>query len=374
MRLQRCVLTLNSQVLYIIQELSLQVFVNDGLPSTICKTCLTKLEQALDLRKQIIESDAKLRKDLQLKTLKEDQHWTSHDVGHLSDSTDNEVQKPASKTKRKGAQKKIAVKRARAEKQPLSCKECKKTFKNQYYFEVHNTRHTGYMPYTCEVCNKGFSMRWVLNIHSRVHTGAKPYSCDICGKLFRFASALPNHMRIHTGIRPYKCDVCAKSFTQIGGLKVHQRTHTGEKPYICEICSKCFGEFASLNRHRRTHGNERNYPCPTCGKLFSDPSQVQRHLKTHTGEKPYSCELCDKRFTARGSLKVCKFVLMLIVQKGMTVKLKLESKSEKRPWGKLNTVIRTLRNTIRPHMEPRGTPHSIYHTSSTFEQLMQLFI
>lgn len=291
---------------------------NDGLPTSLCTDCLTKLNAAYVLRKQIILADIKLRETQNIQNkptngrvnreTEKKQCNVSESLLHEEDtnncengndysdySSEDDIplvnRKKIRSTKRKYGNK-AKLKRTK-EKLTYSCNECQKTFKNRYYFEVHNTKHTGFKPYMCDVCKKGFSMRWVLNMHSRVHTGVKPYSCDVCGKLFRFASALPNHMRIHTGVRPYKCDICGKSFTQIGGLKVHQRTHTGEKPYVCEICSKGFSEFASLNRHVRTHKNERNYPCPTCGKCFSDPSHVHRHLKTHSGEKPYSCEVCN---------------------------------------------------------------------------------
>lgn len=210
------VLKSNSNIIYF------KISENDGLPTSVCPDCLNKLTDAYALRKQIITADSKLRQTQYIKNdcesseetekklcrlnnlspLKEEDTNNCENDNDYSDYSSEDdiplINKKKLRNTKNTYGNKAKVKRKK-EKVTYSCNECQKTFKNRYYFEVHNTKHTGFKPYTCDICKKGFSMRWVLNMHSRVHTGVKPYSCDVCGKLFRFASALPNHMRIHTG-------------------------------------------------------------------------------------------------------------------------------------------------------------------------------
>ncbi|XP_045387763.1 zinc finger and SCAN domain-containing protein 5B [Lemur catta] len=134
----------------------------------------------------------------------------------------------------------------------FECKECKKRFRYESQFLIHQRTHTGERPFKCP-CGKGFLQHSDLRVHRRIHTGEKPYECDICHQRFTHQSTLHGHERIHTKERPYKCQFCEKSFNHRGNLNVHQRIHLALKPFTCPECTGTFRQLGTFKRHLKTH-------------------------------------------------------------------------------------------------------------------------
>ena len=135
----------------------------------------------------------------------------------------------------------------------ITCKYCKKSFKNKSIFAIHERVHSGEKPFKCKSCNKTFTQSSSLVMHERIHTGERPFQCITCKMVFAYSSALKVHTRTHTGEKPYICKYCNKGFTQLAHLKKHERIHTGEKLYKCKKCETCFTQKRSLNTHEKTH-------------------------------------------------------------------------------------------------------------------------
>jgi uncharacterized Zn-finger protein len=156
---------------------SIEISEDDDLPKAICLSCLEKLNETYDFKSLIITSDSQLRQ----KSFQEDEIDdcnVSETINYNQKSENEEFQQHKEKYNHKGS-------KSKQKQKSFTCKQCNKTFKYRYYFEVHNSSHTGQKPYVCNICNKAFSMRWVLKMHSRIHTGDKPYKCEICQKTFR---------------------------------------------------------------------------------------------------------------------------------------------------------------------------------------------
>lgn len=90
-----------------------------------------------------------------------------------------------------------------------------------------------------------------------------PVHCDTCQKSFTRKYHLERHL-VHTSCNPgtferqeFSCEVCDKKFSRIDNLRMHLRAHLGQKPrsreFQCPYCDKSFYGSSLLNIHVRTH-------------------------------------------------------------------------------------------------------------------------
>ncbi|XP_044203525.1 zinc finger protein 665-like isoform X1 [Thunnus albacares] len=151
-------------------------------------------------------------------------------------------------------------------KKAYACPDCGKTFKNEYYFKLHQRRHSGDYLFFCSECGKSFLTTNSLKKHKLTHTGEKNFHCEQCGRAFSQASHLKGHLKTHSGERPYLCSICGKSYSKAYVLKVHLRVHTGEKPYTCEKCGKCFYYYQGYQAHLKIHDKKPKPPTKPLGR------------------------------------------------------------------------------------------------------------
>ncbi|BFF89772.1 zinc finger protein 184 [Drosophila madeirensis] len=129
------------------------------------------------------------------------------------------------------------------------------------------------------------------------------HRCIVCSNTYPNASKLADHLRTHLNEKAYECEVCSKRFTTSCNLSTHIRTHTGEKPYKCDHCTRCFADRSTHRKHERMHTNERPYACHICPKTFSLSSTRKAHILTHSKEKAHGCLKCNKKFRLPHQLK-----------------------------------------------------------------------
>ena len=82
---------------------------------------------------------------------------------------------------------------------PITCKECKKTFKYKSKLIRHELVHNKIKKFACCYCSKTFSLSYNLKVHVRIHTGQKPYKCKYpgCNKSFVQSNNLKSHFKLH---------------------------------------------------------------------------------------------------------------------------------------------------------------------------------
>lgn len=101
-------------------------------------------------------------------------------------------------------------------------------------------------------------------------------------------------LSINTDNSMYSCEYCQNNFTTKISLQDHLKTI--HKKFVCKVCDKRFASLSTLCRHVKAHEMPRRHLCNECGKSFFRSDELTRHMLTHTGEKPFNCNLCEKSF------------------------------------------------------------------------------
>lgn len=135
------------------------------------------------------------------------------------------------------------------------CKECDKSFQYASALKLHTLSHTSEKPYICDRCPSGFTQKSHLTRHLLIHKeNAKTFECSECKMSFRQRFYLQVHMRGHSGAKPYTCKECSKSFSQKSHLNTHAKSHQ-EKKIICDLCNKHFTLLHHLSTHMQNVHN-----------------------------------------------------------------------------------------------------------------------
>ncbi|XP_041968593.1 zinc finger protein 91-like isoform X5 [Aricia agestis] len=171
---------------------------------------------------------------------------------------------------------------------------------------TRNTNGDGATVFSCKICQRVFMQKkYVLQHYNDVHLKKRRhlrscYLCDVCVP----QHLRPQHMEEAHGVPMPKCNACGKKFPHPFKLLHHQRTfHMGELNYECEVCHKKFGSVAYLNKHSVIHRTERPFKCEFCDKTFKASKNLRIHMKIHLDDRRYACKSCGERFVQSSSLK-----------------------------------------------------------------------
>ncbi|KAJ8949701.1 hypothetical protein NQ318_013566, partial [Aromia moschata] len=112
----------------------------------------------------------------------------------------------------------------------IKCDECNLTFPSRVKLYNHKrTCHTA--PGICNIC--GLVVRADnLNRHVQMHS-EEPVTCKICKKVFKNPESLRGHSLIHKGL-VFTCEYCGKTSRVKSEHHRHLKTHTGKIHFIFE--------------------------------------------------------------------------------------------------------------------------------------------
>ena len=191
--------------------------------------------------------------------------------------------------------------------------------------------------FLCSECGKSFTEEAYLYIHqTRVHDKTL-LTCDTCGENCVGKVALQNHKRKHTAVaKPklktiLKCEICAFETSNMANLRRHKGVHIEKpqkkkKPTECEECGKTFARKDSLDKHVKVHKkSEPVEACKECDYKGSGTADLKNHVnlvhqqvkkvKSTAGfgnfvrkEKTkalnqFMCSECSKTFNSNANLK-----------------------------------------------------------------------
>lgn len=156
--------------------------------------------------------------------------------------------------------------------------------------------------FPCPNCERSFPLRQLLDIHMVNHSRQRSFACEACDKRFFSKYDLGKHMLIHTGEKPYQCVVCHKAFTRSTLLHRHEKIHTDQPKFLCVFCEKPFLSKDELEKHTERHRKNRPFPCKVCGKSFAFKQGLERHETIHAKEQPFPCQYCSQSFSTPSKL------------------------------------------------------------------------
>ncbi|XP_055910891.1 zinc finger protein 665 [Eupeodes corollae] len=168
----------------------------------------------------------------------------------------------------------------------------------------------------CKICKKTFKKEETFTAHMRVHAGLKPFPCQQCDKSYARRSRLKLHVDTkHEGVTAEKfpctepgCDriMCSKQTLRKHIKDIHNSTgaKTTSQPYICEECGKVLTSLATLKNHRFLHtGQQPPHECPQCFKRYITKNKLKEHMNRHAGIRNFVCPHCGAKKSTRTELK-----------------------------------------------------------------------
>ncbi|XP_022819006.1 zinc finger protein 287-like isoform X1 [Spodoptera litura] len=308
---------------------------------TICESCVTRLRDAVDFKKQVLTCEEAFRDLYNRNFIKEAEPIVQVEVKQeipdanlddvfkdscpldsgndyvCVDSEDemelrvDEQDEPSEVDVKSKKRKLRSNKKAQKNK---SCRTERKSVKVESegnsgskkiggaYYEIVDEK------YRCKECGNTFSSQPLVSQHYRfVHLKRRPRlrKCPYPDCSVKIPANLrTSHLDLEHGVPAPSCGVCGKKFRYPSGVLEHQKkVHMGEKTCVCNLCEKSFFDNHSLKLHMTTHSDLRKFKCDLCGKRFRWENNLKDHVRIHTGDKRFTCPVCGKDFVQKSTLK-----------------------------------------------------------------------
>lgn len=287
-----------------------EVLENDGLPSNICTKCISKVNDAHELRKQCQRSDIHLRELYgkaytinPQKTMKDQYCQTDH-------SFDSNL---------------------------IKVNDTFPTYKPSLMALKDTKEHDGISEAKC-ITEEGLG---TASSKHNVHVKCKEsqYEKNVGREAYRTRRmAMFKRMTSIENLRNYKerqRKYIKKSANRDDSL-VDTKKSDSQSSYICPKCSRCYSSKRSFDRHVSSHDGKR-FTCEECGKYFVQLKELIEHSKLHVvKEKPKAvlCKICNRNFR-----KTDTMVRHLNVHKRVNPKEVLSILKEIRERRKLENIL-----------------------------------
>ncbi|XP_058813351.1 zinc finger protein 782-like [Topomyia yanbarensis] len=330
--------------------LRLEISADDGLPQTLCETCLSSLTKMFETIKTFRDNDRMLRLQLcgvaglaqiniKEEVLSEEREQTpthelqddiidaknilvkqdgsddqqsddlksdpeNFDKEWFQSDTENSDMLEEEKSTKKRSRKK-QTKKGKVGSSKMSKGRKRRRPKAQLE-EPNRPRLNDFRCYICKSDSLGTPEALLAHLNS--HMNELPYTCTDCvleTVVINKVSTLNIHKRMHEN--PHKCPHCDKRYSNKGAVDTHVQTHhSGDNapcPSPCEQCGKICSSKASLKHHLKWHSNTST--CEFCGKMFPEKHKLRRHIeRKHEKIKKYECHLCQKKLCSLDSVQV----------------------------------------------------------------------
>ncbi|XP_041968599.1 zinc finger protein OZF-like isoform X10 [Aricia agestis] len=160
--------------------------------------------------------------------------------------------------------------------------------------------------FVCKTCERAYPSRKYFNTHyHHVHLRKRPKlrSCALCDVRVS-SNRRPFHMEAAHGVPRPACNDCGKKFAFPFELLRHQKSdHLGEKKFQCAHCDfKCENRSWFID-HTTVHTGLRRYQCEVCEKQFKRREHLRVHMLIHLNDRRHVCKICLAAFVQWSSLK-----------------------------------------------------------------------
>ncbi|XP_041968588.1 zinc finger protein 879-like isoform X1 [Aricia agestis] len=164
----------------------------------------------------------------------------------------------------------------------------------------------GAKEYVCKICERVFTKRANFSQHyNHVHLKKRPKvrSCHLCDeKVPGYKRAM--HMEEKHGLPAPTCNACGMKFAYPFLVLEHQKkVHMGEKKFACSICGKQVDTKYRLRQHEMVHKSDKPFNCVICDKQFKWKNNLQIHMAMHLNVRKHACNKCPAAFVQTSSLK-----------------------------------------------------------------------
>ncbi|XP_072943131.1 uncharacterized protein [Epargyreus clarus] len=334
----------------------------NGPKRLICEVCITRLRDACNFKKQVLDSEKKFvdmvgRGDFRPKAtpilyeeqmkseismeavdmddveyLNEDDHFDDDSFKDEATSTRTDVLDTT--VKKRGRPKKAAVKPekktkvAKVEEKPRTSKVSKDEIAQSKYLHQHYTSerrrnnlkilfdNTSIIPfkwrgkYLCFYCGKEYSDYADFKKHTKSHS-----MCTIQDYDNKFIKRTNEEIKLD--ISEINCELCTEPFTSVDEIVNHligkhdleydKEVDMPFQEYMledsrCQYCGVQFAYFGYLIIHINTAHPQNSFICNDCGLTFNKKRSLGFHIRYNHRRGGYLCDECPDLFESQGLL------------------------------------------------------------------------
>ncbi|KAJ2939894.1 hypothetical protein O0L34_g6596 [Tuta absoluta] len=323
----------------------------NGSNRLICEVCITRLRDACNFKKQVLDSEKRFvdmlaRGEFQPKMImyqatpmKSEQlleEPAADDVEYLEDM-DFEDDLPLNQLETSVSDLTSAVKvkgkRGRPKKttSPVKSEKKPKVTKLESKPQTSKAVTKGGKPLTVTKKNRLLKRNATIILENTTVIPFKwhrqTYLCFFCHKQFRIATDLKEHTdehkksniksavsylrrdeKVKIDVTDTICKICTENMVNVEAIKAHLEEHgkifakdiplgvipykLSDETFQCAVCNEQFQYFVKLNQHMNKHYG--SYICDVCGQCFLSHDRLRSHAFIHGSG--FKCNVCSETF------------------------------------------------------------------------------
>ena len=197
----------------------------------------------------------------------------------------------------------------------FKCNECKIVVKNKRDLKAHiKVFHQNTKEIICKDCNKTFKQNWELELHSKEHNKENQFKCTVCDKSFLLEWRLNKHLENHNDTKKkifchYFNNQKLCPYEEIGCMFLHKENkpckNEGEcKRILCQFRhANSDGGESNIEINKKEICREKAISCDQCNFEATNDETIKIHKQT-VHELVYNCKTCEFKTTDERTLLV----------------------------------------------------------------------